>query len=124
MLSAAFLFLVYASLTLTPTTLKSNANDMLAAAGIGVEAAVPANPYNTLAAELAAKEARLNQEQAALNASGYGMTPGTAKAFALSPDRYGFYSLCVSILLFILVAVNFYYDVRRRKNTAPATTSV
>jgi hypothetical protein len=124
MLSAAFLFLLYASITLTPTTLKHNANDMLAAVGIGVAAAVPPNEYNTLAAELSAKEARLNQQQAEQNAKGYGSAPGTDGIFALTADRYGFYSLCISTLLFILVAVNFYYDIKRRNSSGAANTTL
>jgi hypothetical protein len=119
LICAALVCLSYASLTLTPASLNSNVKDTLAAVGVGVTASVSPNQYNTLAEQLDAKEAELNQREAALNQQGSAV-PITNGLNAIAQDRLGFYSLCVSVLLLILVAINFYYDVRRRGMTREA----
>jgi hypothetical protein len=124
LLAAAFIFLAYASFTLTPASLKQNTDTMLAAVGVGVSASVPPNQYNTLAAQLSAKEVELNQREAQLNAEGYGSAPGTSGIVSIPADRYGFYSLWISAALFVLVALNFYYDVRRRRGASTGNFSV
>ncbi len=100
---ATFLF-GYAIFSASPATLVRNAQDSLAA--VGVSAAISPNPYNSVAQQLVDKEARLNREQADLAAQ--------QRIAASAPSsKYAFYSLCVSVLLFILVGINFYFDIRR-----------
>lgn len=101
---ATFLF-GYAVFSSSPAELLKSAQSMLAA--VGVSASVEPNQYNTVAEQLAAKEARLNQQASDLAAK--------EKADAQSPaNLYGFWSLCISAALFALIAFNFYMDSRRR----------
>lgn len=101
---ATFLF-GYAVFSAGPAALVRNAKDSLAA--VGISASIAPNEYNSVAQQLAEKEARLNREQADL----------AAQQRNNPSSRYAFYSLCVSILLFILVAINFYFDIRRGSTT-------
>lgn len=83
----------------------SKAQRMVAAAAsltLGVEP----NPYNTLDAQLTAKQNELDQREAAIASK---ESSGTA-------DVYGLASFCISIVLLILVAINFYYDRKMRGN--------
>ena len=119
MLALAAVFLSYTALTATPSSLLGNAQTMLASAGVGVSVAVAPNPYNTLAQQLSNKEAQLNQQSAFLAAQEQTINSSAPTAPA---NRYGFYSLCVSMALFVLVAINFYFDIRRRDKATPAGT--
>ena len=84
---------------------------LLADASIGLSASVPANPYNTIAAQLDQKAATLNQREADL-----------AKLQAQVADKnaagtlWGIASFAMSLVLLGLVAFNFYLDTRRRGN--------
>ena len=108
-----FGFAVYAT---TPQSLLQHAQETLAA--VGVTIAVAPNPYNTVAAQLSAKEAQLNQKEAQLNAQAATQTRPSLD------NRYGFYSLCSSLVLLVLVAMNFYLDNRRRSGGPQRTYSV
>ena len=105
---AAFLF-GFATLTSPISVLTQNAQDMFAA--VGVTMSVAPNPYNTVAAQLQLKETALKQkeQQLASRENAQASQPLTAPS-----NRYSFYSLCMSIVLCILVAINFYFDVRRK----------
>lgn len=112
LLSAAVLLLGYAALNSTPASLARGAKDTLA--DVSLTVGVAPNPYNTEAEQLADKQQQLNQEQATLTAE-----QTSAAQTQSTTDRWGFYSLCVSGALFVLVALNFYLDMRRRRQ-APA----
>lgn len=88
-----------------PKQFASGAQAMLGAASVSTTAAVPVTPENTIAAQLAAKEARLNQEEARITAE-RGM-------FSRPADIFGVASFLMSIFLFALVAINFYLDTVR-----------
>src|SRR6185437_7399647 len=92
LLAAAVLFMVYATFTQAPERAWSDARVMLAATGASLTAAVPVNPYNTLATQLQQEQQQLDARQAALN----------AEQTASSGIDWGFYSLCVSAALFVL----------------------
>ncbi len=78
---------------------------LLANAVVGVFAGVEANPYNTKAQQLLEKENELNAREAALQEN-------TAASSTLE-DWYGRAALAVSFLVLLLVALNFYFDLRR-----------
>ena len=80
---------------------------MLGSAAVGLSAAVPINPHNSLAEDLAEREAALNAREAQLRSES-----NTVQRFSewLAPI-----SLAASIVLFVLLAFNFYFD--RRRNT-------
>lgn len=119
-LNAGFLFVAtflfgYAIFSATPAVLMQNAEDALAA--VGVSAAVTKNQYNSIAEQLVDKEKRLEQREQTLALQ--------EQAAASDPSgKYGFYSLCVSILLFILVGINFYFDARRGRRSSGNRLSV
>lgn len=115
--AAAIVFLGYAALNSTPASLARGAKDTLA--DVSLTVGVAPNPYNTEAAQLAQKQEQLNQEQTRLTAeqSAAAQTQGTN-------DRWAFYSLCASAVLLVLVAVNFYLDMRRRRQPSGQRFSV
>lgn len=109
MSALAVIFLGYAALTSSPASISRAAEDTLAA--VGLAASVPANPYNTLAQQLSDKQTQLDQQAAQLAVQ----EKNNMSAATSASDRLGFYSLCISAALFILVAINFYLDIRRRE---------
>lgn len=89
-----------------PEALATRAQNMLANASVGMSAGVTANPYNELAKNLNAKEASLEEREANVNAA------------RTTSDQWGFYAFLMSTILLVLVAINFYYDSRRRSKPA------
>jgi hypothetical protein len=87
------------------TTLESST--LVASAVVGMFAGVPANEYNTLAADLAAKEAELTARERAL-----GSAPATPPERSMG-DWFGVAAFGVSALVLVLLLVNFYGDYRR-----------
>lgn len=98
----------------SPKDFGLTAERLAASAGVSTSASVPANPYNTLAAQLSAKEQALNDREAQIAAKG-SVAP-TQNSWG---DMFGFFSFCMSIMLFVLVAINFYRDSQRGKTTIP-----
>ncbi len=94
----------------TPAGLAGSAQRLMADAAVSMSASVPANPYNTLASQLSAEQAQLDQREATLNAQESAINEQSAPA-----EDWTFASLALSILLLILVALNFYFDMRRRR---------
>lgn len=80
---------------------------LLANAVVGVFAGVEANPYNTKAQQLLEKENELNAREAALQES------TNASSSVSLEDWYARAALAVSFLVLVLVALNFYFDIRR-----------
>jgi hypothetical protein len=92
----------------TPREYAENARVMLAGAA-SMSASVPENPYNSLAAALAEKEAQLDQREAELVAQ----NSSRATENLSFGEILGMSSFFMSLLILLLVALNFYYDVRR-----------
>lgn len=105
--AAALLLLTHAAVASPMMFVRTSL--MLGSAAASLSAAVPANPYNTLAQELAEREADLDRKAAALTSEG-------GDAVSLS-ERLAPYSLAASGVLFLLVALNFYFDWRKRRKT-------
>lgn len=103
-LSLAVLTAGYAYAVSSPSGMAQQA--MLSAASVSISAGVAPNPDNTLAAQFAAKEAELAGREALLAAR-------EAENASFMRDRAGMISLAASVMLFVLVAVNFYFDRRR-----------
>jgi hypothetical protein len=106
--------LLYISmLTASPRDLAGGVSRMLATTSVGLSAAVMQNADNTLAAQLAAREAELAAREAALE--GARPTEGT--------DPMALYSFALSIALFSLLLLNFYFDWARARRNGHGTTS-
>lgn len=106
-------FLGYAVSTNTPALFAQAAENSLAAASVSVNAGVAPNPDNTLAQQLQAKEQQLDAEQQQVTQVQQAEDSPSALFGSL-----GFYSLLASIALFLLVAMNFYFDWRRGRKSA------
>lgn len=95
-----------------PEALAARAQSMLANASVGMSAGVTPNPYNDLAKQLNAKAASLEQKESALSSR------------STTSDQYGFYAFVMSSILLILVAINFYFDIRRKRVLTPSRYAV
>lgn len=84
----------------------ANTISATASAVVGVTAAVGENPDNALAEALRAKEDELAARERNLDAR----TPSPRES-----DPLAMYSLILGSVLFALVAVNFFFDFRRRR---------
>ncbi len=101
----ALVLFIYATSIDSPRALVQTAGSMVGSAVVGMSAGVEANPYNKVAAELSQKQSELDAREAALNASPGGSLAGTRGLAAAS--------FCISIIVLILVAANYYMDFRR-----------
>jgi hypothetical protein len=110
--------LSYPLFTSTPGELAARAGSLVAAgsSAVSMSIAIPDNPYNSLAEQLKQKQIELDQREVALN----GKTPvaGSTPKGAFG-DNLGVYSFFISIILLVLVGINFYYDAERRKKRTP-----
>ena len=116
-LTVVALLFGFAALTSTPAALLQTARNMFATVGVSI--AIAPNPYNTVARQLADKEAQLNQREAQVSAQEQAVSNSQS-----SRDTFGFYSLCMSAVLLVLVGINFYLDARRRSSTTSPNYSV
>ncbi len=101
----ALALFMYATSIDSPKVLVNTAASMAGSAVIGMTAGVPANPYNTAAEQLAQKQADLDAREATVAAISGGSLTSTRTLAAAS--------FCVSILVLVLVAANYYMDFRR-----------
>lgn len=116
--------LAYALSANTYQTLSQATQSFLASASISVSAGVAPNPYNTLAQQLAQEKQRLDAREQQLDQRTQGDV-GPSGQGARPVDMWGFYSLIASFALFVLVAINFYYDRKRTAlNRVPESLSV
>ncbi len=83
-------------------------------AQVGLSVGVLPNPYNTLDAQLNQKQAYLNEEQSYLNAQEAALASTSAAASPLT-SPLGWYLLAAIFALFVLVVLNFYFDLRRSR---------
>lgn len=104
----ASILLMYAISASPPAGLVGSASHMFASGIVGVSAGVTPNSDNSAAIQLAAKEAELNAREASfLN------TQNDLERAATLRDELPIYSFLASVLLFLLIGVNFYADWRR-----------
>jgi hypothetical protein len=81
---------------------------------IGVSASVPPNPENTVAAQLAQKEKELNARDQALSAREQAILSELDAQAKAREEKVYVYLFLITVLLFGLLAVNFYLDHKRR----------
>lgn len=104
----------YALFVDTPRSYVVDIGTMFASASASLTAQVPSNPYNSLAAQLSEKEALLNEREAQFD-----QREMLARSDSSLDGRLGIISFVISIVLFVLVGINFYLDMRRGR-VAPA----
>jgi hypothetical protein len=109
LLGLALMGVVYAE-TRSPGIALQTADVLYASAVVSLHAAVAPNPDNTLAAQLAAKEAELIAREAALSNTVpvRGSTPS-------SRDETARYALVASMVSVVLVIAHWIYDIRRSR---------
>lgn len=105
---SALLFMYFAATT-TPTSFRHSTQTLLSA--VGVTIGVSSNLYSEVAKELSDKENKLNQKEQAI--------AERESAWSNRPRIFGidlsFYSFGMSMILFILVLINFSQDARRKE---------
>jgi hypothetical protein len=75
---------------------------------VAISAGIPSNEYNTIVAQIDAKEKELNARETALVAREGGVSTATGN------NPLAFYALgAVTALLFVLLLLNFYFDWKR-----------
>ncbi len=107
-LGAGALLLAYSFSIATPEHIALSARSMLANAPVGIALGVAPNPINTLAEQLADKEAELMAREERLQY----MERLQAES---AKDKTAVYSLIASLALFLLVAFNFVLDFKRKR---------
>ncbi len=107
---ASGVFFGYAVATVSPSTLARTTQNMLASASVSMSAAVAPTPESSIAAQLRAKEIELNEREAQIGGQGSTVEKQTTTTLG---DELGALSLGISLVLLVLVAVNFYMDMRR-----------
>ncbi len=101
----ALALFMYATSVSSPGTLARDAASMVGSGAVGMYAAIEANPYNSAAAQLAAKQNELIAREATVDAQTGGSLTGTRVLAAAS--------FCISLLVLVLVSLNYYMDFRR-----------
>jgi hypothetical protein len=92
----------------SPVHVAQSAQRLMADAAVSMSASIAPNPYNTEAEQLAAKEARLNERAAQLTAQ-----QNDLSSQGVIRENLGLISFFISLLLLVLVGLNFYFDRRR-----------
>lgn len=98
----------YAIATISLASVFRDTRFVLASAIISSSASVPSNPDNRLAQEFKDKETQLNAREAQISAAEKDLLARDARGNTMS-----FLSLVASLILFALVAYNFYRDAQR-----------
>lgn len=89
------------------TPLAIDAQALMGAASVSISAAIAPNPDNTLASQLRAKQEQLDAREASLNSR--------AQTASDSFSDWGFRAFVLSSVLLVLVALNFYFDMKRAR---------
>lgn len=108
-LVTAFAGLLLPLTQMSPERFVDNAHSLAAASGVSLSAAVPSNPYNTLAQQLSDREKALEERESAMNKA---ETPAPTLG-----EIMGFVSFALSLILCVLVGINFYLDSRRGRRS-------
>ena len=98
-----------------PVNIAADGQRLMADAAVSLSASVPDNPYGDLAQQLSDKETQLDEREATLAADQAAADQRNAAA-----KDFGFVSLCISVFLLILVSLNFYLDMRRKRPVVSA----
>lgn len=106
----ALVLFIYATSVASPKVLVLSTVSMLGSATVGLSAGVAPNPYNTAAEQLTEKQNELEAREALIKANEGGSLTGTRTLAAGS--------FIVSILVLVLVAMNYYMDWRRDRRFA------
>jgi Na+/H+-translocating membrane pyrophosphatase len=101
----ALALFMYATSVSSPGVLARDAVSMVGSGAVGMYAGVESNPYNTAAAQLAAKQNELQARESLVDARSGGSLTGTRVLAAAS--------FCISLLVLVLVSLNYYMDFRR-----------
>lgn len=99
---------IYSVALVPPSTLGTVAVNQFTAAIVMAQASVPENPQNTLAAQLHEREVAIAAREAQLAAQ-------EQKARQSPDDIVALISMASSIILFVLVGANFYFDALRMR---------
>ena len=91
----------------SPGRVLSGVQSFVASAGATLTVGVAENPYNTLAQQLSVKQLSLEEREAALKAR------EEKQGFFARSDLFSIASFILSVVLLILVGLNFYMDWRR-----------
>lgn len=118
LLGIALLCVVFAE-TRSPGITRTSGDALYASAVVSLHAAVAPNPDNTLAAQLAAKEAELALREAAL-----GKSVPVREAVPSSGDKTAQYALLMSSVCAVLVIAHWVYDIRRSRFAVRSPGSV
>ncbi len=120
-LAVAVPLFAYAFFLVPPMTLAHDMRATLTATAVGATAGVDPNPINTLAQQLKEKETSLDQREQVLS-----QIEERIVAKNSSNNMIAFMSLGGSLLLFLLVGLNFYLDTKRHRDqrVAPGRFSV
>ena len=103
----ALALFMFATSVSSPSVLARDAMSMVGSGAVGMNAGVDANPYNTAAAQLAAKQNELMAREATVDAQTGGSLTGTRVLAAAS--------FCISLIVLVLVSLNYYMDFRRTR---------
>ncbi len=103
----ALVLFMYATSVSSPSVLARDAVSMVGAGSVGMYAGVEPNPYNSAAAQLAAKQNELVAREATVDAQTGGSLTGTRVLAAAS--------FCISLLVLVLVSLNYYMDFKRTR---------
>jgi uncharacterized membrane protein YobD (UPF0266 family) len=108
---------VYAAYMGAPSEMFTRGGAMFANVTIGASAAVPPNEYNTLAQQLSDKEKELELRESAITQY---ESQNTGETLPATTNIIALLSLVASVLLSILVGLNFYFDWRRGQHPLEA----
>lgn len=109
LLAVAVILFIYASVV--SPTLPLRATYLVGSAAVGISVAVPSNSYNALAQQLIERDAELSRREAKIR----DMEAQGGGVFSRLNATLAPYSLIVSCLLFLLVAVNYFLDWHRHR---------
>lgn len=110
-LALAVGLLLVALMSASPDVIVRRTIEMYSSAVVGVSLGIAENPYNQLAQQIAEREGELTERETTLVES--------EQALKDREDRLEWkatlavYSMAVSLILFVLIALNFYRDWRR-----------
>ncbi len=109
----------YSVTHMSPALLLQSSTDILATAVVSMSAGVEENPDNMLARQLAQKEAELAAREERLS-------DPVVRKNGIEPfiDRYAIYSFGMSIILFVLLIINYVMDWRRSRKPEVNTSRI
>jgi len=83
---------------------------------VGVSAAVPENRYNILAQQLEQEKLKIQEKENKILEKEKALKDEYYRKNEIFQKKVAVYGFFISLVLLILVIVNFYYDIRRNKS--------